>query len=256
MGALTPFSIFVEGKDDLAVLKRWVPNLPFECAGGKDNVRSKIKPGSTHWGLLDRDFASNEQVRVSRQPGSHVILLQRYCIENYLLEPAIIAVVAQTFINQHPPLAQWTEAGMIGETLMRWGSELAIYTAANAIIDQWSSAIGGDFLSYWKLLPPQSRVAVLTELQNRLRRLQRLPSIESIEKGLETLYTQVRSEIVNWDGLHRWINGKVLLEGYLYPQVFQSIGLSQQRLRDALIEAGTQQVPDELAQLAELWREP
>ena len=69
-------------------------------------------------------------------------------------------------------------------------------------------------------------------------------------------YTQVQADLQEWAGLHRWINGKVLLEAFLYPQVFSPLGVSQVRMRDELIAAGMSRVPGELVDLAQRWSSP
>jgi hypothetical protein len=63
----------------------------------------------------------------------------------------------------------------------------------------------------------------------------------------------VTADVQTWAGLHRWINGKVLLEEYLFPKVFAQFRLSQDRTRDLLIEAGRTRIPAELQELSRRW---
>jgi hypothetical protein len=131
---------------------------------------------------------------------------------------------------------------------------LALYAAANAIVAQWRERITLDrelgFLRYFGPLPPVSREEVLNSLR---RRLAALTPMDEIETLLDTNYRQITADIQTWDGLHRWINGKVLLEEYLYPKVFGQTGLSQARVRDLLIETGCMHIPGELQILSHRW---
>jgi len=252
MNSLTPYTIYVEGDNDVNILKRWFPHLPFLKAGGKDRVRKEVKPQSKNWGILDRDFADDTIVEASRQPANRLVLLKRYCIENYLMEPALIAAVANSFSSTAPELTKWADEETIERQLITWADELALYAAANALIAQWHEVIEDDFLKYWTDLPPVSRETVIKALRTRLQRVPRLPRSEEIEEKLNTQHAQIVQDIKTWDGLHRWINGKVLLEKYLLPQVFAQVrGFSKDRLRDELIKAGESSIPTELVQLAQ-----
>ncbi len=102
--ALTLRTIHVEGGADFAVLSRWFPAVQFKGASGKDKVRSKVEHSTSDCGVLDRDFATDEQVQASNAPESRIAILSRYCIENYLLEPDIIvaALTELNLPNEHP----------------------------------------------------------------------------------------------------------------------------------------------------------
>lgn len=251
MSGLTPYTIYVEGDDDVNILKRWFPHLPFSKAGGKDSVKSKITAQSKNWGILDRDFADDAQVKASRLPGNRLILLNRYCIENYLLEPVLIAAVARSLAHVAPALAKWTVETEIEQQIITWASELAIYAAANVLIARWQAVIHDGFLRYWGPLPPQPLAIIVADLESRL---QRLPRSEEIAAMFDAQYAQVVQDITTWDGVHRWVNGKVLLEEYLFSHIFAQVrNFSKARLRDELIKAGQANIPGELTQLTQQW---
>lgn len=249
-------NIYVEGDDDQDILSPWFPHLQFKTAGGKDRVRSKVSQDQVSYGLLDRDFATEDQVSASRKPPSRIAIMQRYCIENYLLEPAIVtAAVSQlTPVTATDSLQAWLDEAHVRQMLHQWADELVLYAAANSIISQWRERIMFDkqlgFLRYFGPLPPVSRAEVLASLQRRLAAL--TPAAE-IEAELDARYTQVATNTAGWDGLQRWISGKVLVEDYLYPRVLGPVGLSQSRSRALLIEAGRQHIPAELQELAQWW---
>jgi len=249
--ALTVKTVYVEGDDDLRILLAWFPDIPsFKEAGGKDGVASKTQKHPACFGLKDRDFADDATVAASRAPSSRLALLRHHCIENYLLEPDSIAGAVAAMPALAPDLVDWTDEAFVRHQLTQWGAELALYAAANSIVAEWRQAVEADFLRYFGPLPPLPRDQVIQELQRRLASLIRPEEVEDV---LEERYRQIQQDIADWDGLHRWINGKALLEKCLYPQVFEPTGLSQARLRDALIEAGKGRVPAELRELAARW---
>ncbi len=252
---LTVHTIYVEGDDDLAVLSRWFPVIQFKKAGGKDEVRRCVENSAADRGVLDRDFATDAQVQASCATESRTVILSRYCIENYLLEPDIIAAAyAAVNLDAEHPAHQWLEETHIRYVLCDWGATLALYAAANAIVAQWRERVTLDrelgFLRYFGPLPPVSREEVLHSLR---RRLATLTPVEEVESLLDVNYRQIVADVQTWSGLHRWINGKVLLEDYLYPQAFAKIGLSKARIRDLLIEAGRTRIPAELRELSRRW---
>jgi hypothetical protein len=253
--ALTVRTIHVEGDTDHKVLSRWFPAADFKAAQGKDQVRSRVENSTVDYGVLDRDFATDEQVQATRMPESRLIILSRYCIENYLLEPDIIAAAfAELNLTDEHPAHIWLDETHIRRTLHDWGATLALYAAANAIVAQWRERINLDpelgFLQYFRLLPPLSRSEILESLHQRLAAL---PSKDEVEHMLDTNLSQITEDIQTWSGLHRWIDGKVLLKKLLYPQAFAYTGLSQARVRDLLIEAGRTRIPDELQTLSHRW---
>jgi hypothetical protein len=249
--SLSLHNIYVEGDADKAILSRWFPQLEFVKAGGKDKVKSEVEGDVNSYGLLDRDFASEEDVAASREPGRRLSIMRRYCIENYLLKPPIIATAVRGLADHAP---DWLDEDHIRHRLEEWANEVALYAAANSIISEWRNRIQYDrelgFLHYFGPLPPIPRVEVVESLSRRLAALTPADQIESL---LDNRHAQVSADLAEWDGLHRWINGKVLLENYFYPHIFQPAGLSQSRARDLLIEAGRHQVPAELQELARRW---
>ena len=250
---LTTKTVYVEGDDDVGILQIWFPGIPFTKAGGKDEVAKRTKEETACHGFKDRDFATDTEVAASRAPDSRLALLRRYCIENYLLEPDIIVSAVRSMPAVASSLAAWTDEAFVGQQLMQWGAELALYAAANSIIAEWKLIVETDFRRYFSSLPPLPRDQVVQELQRRLASLSRP---EDVEDALDTHYSQIQQDIAAWEGLHRWISGQALLEKCLYPRVFEPAGLSQARLRDALIEAGKGHVPAELQELAARWSLP
>jgi len=245
-----PHVVYVEGQTDANILSQWFPNLTFKNADGEKNVRKEVGRSPKSWGLIDRDFDTPSELSLAQNDVSRVSILERYCIENYLLEPEPISIVARKYEERSPKLSNWTNVGFVRQKFFEWAEELAIYAAANATIFQWRRIIEDDFLKYFGPLPPLPHDEVLSILKSRL---EQLPTSAAMDQSLSEKLNQINQDIVTWDGMHRWINGKVLLEEVLYQRVFNLHNLGQRRLRNDLIEAGRKHIPDELVQLAEKW---
>ena len=129
--SLSLSNIYVEGDDDANVLSRWFPRSHFIKAGGKDKVKSKVEQDDESDGLLDRDFADDDQAAASRETDSRLIIMQRYCIENYLLEPAIIATAVRQ-LQDLADLQDWLDEAYTRQRFEAWAGELALYAAANS----------------------------------------------------------------------------------------------------------------------------
>ena len=189
--SLSSRNVYVEGDDDVAVLSRWFPRLQFKVSGGKDQVGRKVEQDSASYGLLDWDFAPDGEVEASREPHSRIVIMQRYAIENYLLEPASIAAAVRQLIPcaGADEIQTWLDEAHIRQNIHEWAEELALYAAANSIISEWRNTIMFDrqlgFLRYFGPLPPIPRVQVVRSLQ---RRLTALTSADQIEAVLDTRY--------------------------------------------------------------------
>ncbi|MBI3944222.1 MAG: DUF4435 domain-containing protein [Chloroflexi bacterium] len=252
---LDRWKIYVEGPDDETILSHWFPELKFVKAGGKDEVHKKVANDPNSFGLIDRDFADDNMVEASRIPNSRLLILRRYTIENYLLEPAIIAEALQA-IKSSPEsdvVQRWLNQVHYQREVVRWAGELSLYAAANSIVSEWRNSIQYDrqlsFLSYFGS-PPVSRVEILRSLHERLSAL---TPIHQVENELDRRYERMFADTENWNDLHKWISGKVLLENYCFHQIPGFMNLGQKRLRDLLIESGVKHIPAELQELAEWW---
>lgn len=99
--------VLLEGASDVAVLREWYqdrrdvveffsPEVP-QGRRGVENLLNRIldrstSPNPREYGIIDRDFREEAEVEAAlADPDAHLFILRRYCIENYLLEPAAVA---------------------------------------------------------------------------------------------------------------------------------------------------------------------
>ncbi|PWK16279.1 uncharacterized protein DUF4435 [Tumebacillus permanentifrigoris] len=78
----------LEGTDDDKTLKKMFElKCQTKVSGNKRSVRKDVFQEEACCGLVDRDFDQEEKVEHSRGEGSRCVILRRYALENYLLEP-------------------------------------------------------------------------------------------------------------------------------------------------------------------------
>ncbi|HBY96396.1 MAG TPA: hypothetical protein DEP84_21050 [Chloroflexi bacterium] len=201
--ALSLRNIYVEGDDDVAVLSRWFPQLTFVPAGGKDEVRRRVAEDRASYGLLDRDFASDYEVDASRELNNRVVIMRRYTIENYFLDPSIVAEAIRQLIPDADDneTQVWLDENHVQQSIREWGNELALYAAANSIVSEWRDAIMFDrqlgFLRYFGPLPPLPPEEVVGSLR---RRLAALTPVDQIGTLLDARYEQVTADLSGWEG--------------------------------------------------------
>lgn len=99
--------VLLEGASDVAVFREWYqdrrdvveffsPEVP-RGRSGVENLLNRIlarstSPNPREYGIIDRDFREEAEVEAAlADTYAHLFILRRYCIENYLLEPAAVA---------------------------------------------------------------------------------------------------------------------------------------------------------------------
>ncbi|MDQ2732584.1 MAG: DUF4435 domain-containing protein [Armatimonadota bacterium] len=99
--------VLLEGASDVAVFQEWyrdrrdvVEFFSPEVPQGRSGVESLLNrilarstsPNPREYGIVDRDFRDEAEVEAAlADPNAHLFILRRYCIENYLLEPAAVS---------------------------------------------------------------------------------------------------------------------------------------------------------------------
>jgi hypothetical protein len=103
--------VLVEGDGDRYVLREWFSELlsevEFYDCGGISNLNKWLEEllslGTLKraYAITDRDFRPEAEVDDSYAEGSHLFILRRYALENYLLEPRPLWEVLTL---RHPPI--------------------------------------------------------------------------------------------------------------------------------------------------------
>jgi hypothetical protein len=107
----TRIIVLVEGDGDRYVLREWfsesLSEIEFYDCGGISNLNKWLEEllslGTLKraYAITDRDFRAEAEVDDSYADGSHLFILRRYALENYLLEPRPLWEVLTL---RHPPI--------------------------------------------------------------------------------------------------------------------------------------------------------
>jgi hypothetical protein len=213
--------IYVEGKSDVQVLEAWfgLARFTFEQAdGGKVGVFEAVNRerarGKECFGIVDRDFATDEEVQASQKPDSPVAILRRYCIENYLLEPKVLSEVTQLKMF-HGIDPQWWETWYTETLLYEWADTYANYWTANSLVNEWNRwRQQPGFWAYFQDLPPLNRQEILSHIEHWLSGL---PDRQTLAAQFDAQHSIVLDEIQQLSGVHKWMNGKFVLYQVLAP---------------------------------------
>jgi len=249
--------VYVEDNAD-TIWRVWFPlekGVRFVDVGGKAAVKRKVcddtQKGILSFGVVDRDFDSDEAVQRSLAPDSRVCVIGRYAVENYLLEPQAIAdtVARLPAVARSEP--EWTDPTHVEQALLAWTHQLRFYAAANYLIDGWNRHIR--LLSFFRPGEPDrlfNRAFILEKLRSWARGL---PAAREIERALDEQAVRIAGACQTLDGVHRWIDGKTLLSSLIHPQVFHVLRLSAGDLRHYLAEAVRNDLPPDLHAIAGRW---
>ncbi len=115
--------------------------ITFHGRDGRANLLAELPefasrlPNGKVAAVLDRDFTDEETVELTYAPdySGHIFYWRRYCIENYLLEPAWIAEVVETFYMHQSDKVPETLRSVetIEKFLLDWSQRLAPQVAGN-----------------------------------------------------------------------------------------------------------------------------
>jgi len=250
--------VYVEDNAD-TIWSVWFPpdrGVEFENAGSKSRVRNKVqedvKKGFLSFGVVDRDFDDDTTVEQSLAQDSHVCILRRYAVENYLLEPQALAdtVARLPAVSRSEP--EWKDPVYVEQTLLAWAYQLRFYAAANHLIDGWNRHIL--LLRFFRPGQPDhlfDRGFILEQLRGWARGL---PAVQQIESALDEQSARIGQACQTLEGVHQWIDGKTLLFSLLHPRVFHVLPLSAGDLRRYLAEAVRENLPPDLQTIAGRWR--
>ncbi len=147
--------IFVEGQDDLSVFDEWFEEYLDEIyfysqpgKGGCEKVKKLLEETleKSHkkeiYGIIDRDFRSELEIADSMSETSHLFILKRYAIENYLLEPSAVWEELRLFPSKSFGVF---DLDAVEKTLYEICDNLKTVMAANWVILE--SATGADYFN-------------------------------------------------------------------------------------------------------------
>ena len=235
--------VLLEGASDVAVFREWYrdrldaiaffsPEVP-QGRSGVENLLNRIlarstSPNPREYGIIDRDFREDAEVEAAlTDPNTHLFILRRYCIENYLLEPAAVSEEVRVLSapNTNVPDTQVMET-----ELLQMCRRLHTMMAANWTFVEagWGTHFseGHVFVDRKTVEARVARELGCSQMEAEAALADKERQIEPLLLGLKTAYQR--------------INGKHLL--FQIHQTFIRSGITRDQFRNLLARAVRERV--------------
>ncbi len=230
-------AVLVEGEErggDAWILQNILRGLGGEVTfygrDGRDNLLTELPhfveafPNGKVAVILDRDFADDNFVEKTYTPeyGGIVFYWRRYCIENYLLEPALVSQCVEIAFAQHPEQTPKTlsSTNVIEQFLLEQCKKVASQAAGNLTIDELTQISDTQELNvkaakYFQAQTEIDPALVLSELMQKYQDAATLhPNMfgtEAISARYENNLEKIVSQVSSLETAHRVIDGKRFL---------------------------------------------
>ena len=265
----TSATVLVEGEEDLSdawllgqMLRPFAQQISFHGRGSWVDVIRDLEhllpysPPDQVFAVLDRDFASDEEVETCYAPGyrGHLFRWRRYTIENYLLEPDWIAEFVDTVLETVPPKLATPES--VEKLMLGWCARLAPQVAGNWVIadltrETMRRNLRVEARQYFEALTDRDSTWVLAELTKKYggwgATYPALFTPDALQSRFQDRFAKIMAKIQLLSGAHEVINGRMLLKA------FQAELPSSLRayVRKPLILEASKQVPEDIRVLFE-----
>jgi len=221
--------VLVEGEDDQYVLRKWfkefLSEVEFYACGGVSNLNKLLEEllnrGTLKraYGIADRDFRSAVEVDNSYLEDSHLFILRRYALENYLLEPKPLWEVLTL---RHPQIeADLPDEQTMETRLLEICRTLKCIVAANWLYydenkTQYQSSGQTAKLEYFKAGHDRDRHIVIDQAAKQLK-----CDKDDCEKRIAEREKIIDQHLVNLNSAHQIIDGKRILH-WIHRDLFKT----------------------------------
>ncbi|ASS73841.1 hypothetical protein CIG75_01865 [Tumebacillus algifaecis] len=205
-------TLFVEGSDDEKTLHLMFPMIlgNVQQANSKKDVRKMVSQTENSFGIVDRDF----EFQTIEQP--RVTILDRYALENYLLDPAYLYKLAVDLkVDQHE---QWSSKEMIEQQILKMGQSFCHFATANSLLHDYGLRLyDSELRQYFRAHPDETSSTEV--LQSLVDRFNKLPQEAEIRSSWAERYQEIEHACKSMGGVHQWIDGKLLLRYGIYQEI-------------------------------------
>jgi hypothetical protein len=232
--------VLLEGETDFHAFSEWFleleADLLFHAPGsGVEGVKAYLNEAlaaSTTkrvYGIIDRDFCSDMEVEnCLNDPASHLFILRRYALENYLLEPDAIREELRVFYGRTFVVP---DANTIHDDLLQMCRQLHTLMAAN-----WTLFEGaGEFLPIG--FDANQRDVIVQQVALKLA-----IDPKEAQQRVAAKEAQLTPNLATLETAHTCTNGKFLLNK-MYEHYIAGVrrGLVKEHLFNLLVRAVKQQ---------------
>ncbi len=220
----------VEGNDDVAAYDNlfgkkfsdnWKKKWALVEAGGKKEVIEIVKlakEDNSNWlGLVDRDEWSEEFIRQTKDQNPNVLILPRFCMESYLIDPDELWSALTKTMKQKIPGGVDFIREQIRSDLDKWLRHGVLWHVVNPLWEELRS------LGFKEALLDLETAQDNKRIKAKLREWDRFLQADTIFKKFQQKLAEVRS-LSEKEKLHHWIHGKLFWENVVHPLLNKKLG--------------------------------
>jgi hypothetical protein len=216
--------ILVEGKDDEIACKHlfdkkyrhWERLLLVFTAGGKINVINELKRSPDFIGIIDKDEWSEEDINSIKAEINNLIVIPRYCMESYLVNPDEIWGALPGNIRQNVNYEDFKDAVL--ENIEDWTKHSALW---HAVLPLYSKLKKSGFNQV--LLNEIEKIKDEAFIKAKLNEWHNILDPENTFQKYRSLLSEITGVSIE-ERLHKWIHGKKFWEVHVSGKMVEFFG--------------------------------
>jgi len=216
--------ILVEGKDDEIACKhlfdkkyhQWERLLSVFSAGGKINVINELKRSPDFIGIIDKDEWSEEDINNIKAEINNLIVIPRYCMESYLVNPDEIWEALPGNIRQNVNYEVFKNAVL--ENIDDWTNHSALW---HAVLPLYSKLKKSGFNQV--LLNEIEKIKDEVFIKAKLNEWHNILDPGNTFEKYRSLLSEITGVSIE-ERLHKWIHGKKFWEVHVSGKMVEFFG--------------------------------
>lgn len=217
-------AVLVEGKEDKVAYEllfgkkysNWENHLLFYPTGGKIKVIDELKQSPDFIGIIDKDEWSEEDIAESKKELSNLIVIPRYCMESYLVDPEEIWQALPP--NRRKDVKYDDFRNAVLENLENWTRHAALWHAVLPLYRILKkSGFNQILLNHTDIIENEEFI------KEKLNEWHKILDPEDTYKKYLALFSEINSLNLR-EKLHQWIHGKKFWEQHVSQTLISFFG--------------------------------
>lgn len=220
-------AVLVEGDEDKAAYEllfgnkysNWEKYLLFHPAEGKSKLINELEKSPDFIGIIDKDEWSEGDIADSKNKLSNLIVIPRYCMESYLVDPEEIWKIWEKLPDNRRKHVKYDEfRSAILENLENWTRHAALWHAVLPLYMRLKkSGFNQIFLNLTDIIKNEEFI------KEKLNEWHKILDPGSIFKKYLDLFREINSLSLQ-EKLHQWIHGKKFWEQHVSQKLVLFFG--------------------------------
>ncbi|HLP57754.1 MAG TPA: DUF4435 domain-containing protein [Candidatus Deferrimicrobium sp.] len=208
-------AVLVEGEEDQIAYEllfgkkysNWENHLLFYPVDGKNKVINELKKSSDFIGIIDKDEWSGEDIAESKKELPNLIVIPRYCMESYLVDPEEIWQALPP--NRRKEIKYDDLRNAILEDLENWTRHAALWHAVLPLYPILKkSGFNQILLNHTDIIKNEEFI------KEKLNEWHNILDPDNTYKKYLALFSEINSFSLR-EKLHQWIHGKKFWEQHV-----------------------------------------